>query len=212
MTDDPTTVDAPAEELVIGFEQGLPVSLDGAPCAGVALVEALNARARPHGVGRGLHVGDTILGVKGRIAFEAPAALILIDAHRELAKLVHTKWQSHWLDQVGGFYGMLLHEGLYHDPVMRDFEALLDSANTHVTGEVRVQLHAGSIRVVGARSPSSLMNPSIATYGEGAVGFSGADAAGFAQLHGMSAILAARRAQLHDGAPGGDAALQGGQA
>lgn len=199
MTDDPTTVVASAEELVLGFEDGLPVSLDGAACSGVALVEALNQRARPHGVGRGLHVGDTILGVKGRIAFEAPAALILIAAHRELAKLVQTKWQAHWTSQVGEFYGMLLHEGLYHDPVMRDFEALLDSSSARVSGEVRVQLHAGSVRVLGARSPHSLMNPEVATYGEGAVAFSGADAAGFARLHGMSAILAARRDRAASG-------------
>ncbi len=200
MTEDPTSVTAAAEELIIGFEEGLPTSIDGVACSGVAAVEMLNARARPHGVGRGLHVGDTILGVKGRIAFEAPAALILIAAQRELAKLVHTKWQAHWVEQVGNFYGMQLHEGLYHDPVMRDFEALLDSANADVSGEVRVQLHAGSIRVLGARSEHSLLNPEVATYGEGTVAFSGADAAGFARLHGMSSILSARRNRALEGA------------
>src|SRR5262245_54233522 len=156
----PLTEAAPEpEELVIGFEAGLPVSIDGKRLGGVELVAALNARARPHGVGRGLHVGDTILGVKGRIAFEAPAPLMLIRAHRELGKLVHTKWQAHWLESVGGFYGMLLHEGLYYDPVMRDFEAFLDSVNARVTGEVRVRLYRGNHDVVGTRSPHSLMNP-----------------------------------------------------
>ena len=125
---------------------------------------ALNERARPHGVGRGLHLGDTILGVKGRIAFEAPGPLMLIAAHRELAKLVQTKWQQHWCEQVGSFYGTLLHEGLFPRPVMRDLEALLASANGAVTGQVRLRLHAGKHDVVGVRSPHSLMDTGVATY------------------------------------------------
>ena len=190
--------DAPdaAEELVIGFEAGLPVSLDGEATDGVALVAALNARAGAHGVGRGLHLGDTILGLKGRIAFEAPAPLVLIAAHRELQKLVTTKWQAHWIEQAGGFYGMLLHEGLYHDPAMRDLEALLDSANARVSGDVRVRLHKGRHDVVGLRSPHSLMNPEVAVYGEGATAWTGAQAAGFARIHGMPSLLAARRDAL----------------
>jgi len=193
MTDSPTATTAAPEELVLGFEQGLPVSLDGARMSGTALVAALNERARPHGVGRGLHLGDTILGVKGRIAFEAPGPLMLIGAHRELAKLVQTKWQAHWCEQVGSFYGTLLHEGLFHDPVMRDLEALLASANTTVTGQVRMRLHAGKHDVLGVRSPHSLMDAGVATYGEGAVLFSGEEAAGFARIHGLQAVLAARR-------------------
>jgi argininosuccinate synthase len=195
MTVAPEAAAQQAEELVLGFERGLPVSLDGAAADGVSLVGALNARARPHGVGRGLHLGDTILGLKGRIAFEAPAPLIMIGAHRELAKLVTTKWQAHWLDQAGVFYGMLLHEGLYYDPVMRDLEALLDSANERVGGEVRVRLYRGRHEVVGVRSPHSLMNPDVAVYGEGASAWSGAQAAGFARIHGLPSMLAARRAE-----------------
>ncbi len=198
MTDSPTDTTAEPEELVLGFEQGLPVSLDGAHMSGTALIAALNARGKPHGVGRGLHLGDTILGVKGRIAFEAPGPVMLITAHRELGKLVQTKWQQHWCEQVGSFYGTLLHEGLFHDPVMRDLEALLGSVNTCVTGQVRLRLHAGKHEVVGVRSPHSLMDAGVATYGEGAVLFTGAEAAGFARIHGLQAVLAARRDQRQD--------------
>ncbi|MHC5212498.1 MAG: argininosuccinate synthase [Planctomycetota bacterium] len=205
MTVAPEAAEPEAEELVLGFEQGLPVSLDGAAADGVTLVAALNARARPHGVGRGLHLGDTILGLKGRIAFEAPAPLIMIRAHRELAKLVTTKWQAHWMEQAGVFYGMLLHEGLYYDPAMRDLEALLDSANQRVSGEVRVRLYRGNHDVVGVRSRHSLMNSDIAVYGEGASAWSGAQAAGFARIHGMPSMLAARRATRTEGAAPGPA-------
>ncbi|MGQ0552814.1 MAG: argininosuccinate synthase [Planctomycetota bacterium] len=196
MTVSPTKAAAEPEELVLGFEDGLPVSLDGERLGGVALVAALNERCRPHGVGRGVHLGDTILGHKGRIAFEAPAPLVLIRAHRELQKLVTTKWQSHWIDQVGQFYAMLLHEGQFHDPVMRDLEALLQSANTRLGGEVRVRLYRGNYDVVGLRSPHSLMNPAIAVYGEGAAAWTGAQAAGFSRIYGLSSMLAARRDAL----------------
>jgi argininosuccinate synthase len=196
MTVAPTAAKAEPEELILGFEAGLPVSLDGQPLTGVPLLEALNARARPHGVGRGVHVGDTILGLKGRIAFEAPAPLILIRAHRELQKLVLTKWQQHWCEQVGSFYGMLMHEGLYFDPVMRDLEALLASANRLVSGEVRVRLYRGSHDVVGVRSPYSLLDPAVAVYGEGASAWTGEQAAGFARIHGLPSLLAARRDAL----------------
>ena len=185
-------VDTP-EEVVIGFEEGLPVSLDGTRMPGVDLVAALNQRARPHGVGRGVHVGDTILGLKGRLAFEAPGPLVLIKAHRELEKLVQTKWQAHWRDAVGAFYGSMLHEGLYFDPVMRDFEAFLDSVNERVTGDVRVRLYKGNYDVVGTRSPHSLFDRRVATYGEGAKAWSGTDAAGFSRIFGVPSMLAALR-------------------
>ncbi|MCC7136992.1 MAG: argininosuccinate synthase [Planctomycetes bacterium] len=182
-----------AEELVLSFEQGLPVALDGTPLAGCDLVAALNARAAPHGVGRGIHVGDTILGLKGRLAFEAPGPLVLIKAHRELEKLVQTKWQAHWRESVGSFYGGMLHEGLYYDPVMRDLEAFLDSANRRVTGDVRVRLWKGNYDVVGVRSPESLFDRRVATYGEGAKAWTGADAAGFSKIYGVPSMLAALR-------------------
>jgi argininosuccinate synthase len=178
---------------VICFERGLPVALDGKRMDGVSLLSALNERAKPHGVGRGIHVGDTILGLKGRLAFEAPGPLILIKAHHELEKLVETKWQAHWRETAGSFYGGMLHEGLWYDPVMRDLEALLDSVNERVTGDVRVRLHRGAYDVVGTRSPFSLFDREIATYGEGAKSWSGADAAGFAKIYGIPSMLAAAR-------------------
>src|SRR5262245_8483125 len=196
MTVPPTAARAEPEELVLAFERGLPVALDGRALAGVALIEELNRRCRPHGVGRGIHIGDTILGLKGRIAFEAPAPLVLIRAHRELQKLVLTQWQQHWCDQAGSFYGMLLHQGLYYDPVMRDLEALLDSVNQRVTGEARVRLIRGNHDVVGVRSPQSLLDPAVAVYGEGASAWTGEQAAGFARIHGLPSLLAARRDAL----------------
>jgi argininosuccinate synthase len=194
-TQSPLTADDAPEELVLGFECGLPVSLDGQRLDGVSLVAALNERARPHGVGRGLHVGDTILGLKGRLAFEAPAPLILIQAHRDLEKLVQTKWQAHWREMVGSFYGNLLHEGLYYDPVMRDLEAFLDSVNRRVTGEVRVRLFRGASVVTGTRSPWSMMDAKVGVYGEGASAWSGEEAAGFARIYGLSSMLARRAAE-----------------
>jgi argininosuccinate synthase len=160
---------------------------------GVEILAALNERAKPHGVGRGIHVGDTILGLKGRLAFEAPGPLILIKAHHELEKLVQTRWQAHWREMAGSFYGGFLHEGLSYDPVMRDLEALLDSANARVSGDVRVRLWRGNYDVVGVRSPNSLFDAGVATYGEGARAWTGADAAGFCRIYGVPSMLAAAR-------------------
>lgn len=188
----PSAAKDEAEELIVAFEQGVPVAVDGERMDGPALVSALNARARPHGVGRGIHLGDTILGVKGRLAFEAPGPLILIQAHRDLEKLVQTRWQAFWRETLGSFYGNLMHEGLYYDPVMRDLEAFLDGVNRRVTGDVRVKLFKGAITVVGVRSPFSLMNPGVAVYGEGASAWTGEEAAGFARIYGMATSLALR--------------------
>jgi argininosuccinate synthase len=188
----PTAAKDQPEEVIVGFEQGVPISVDGERMGGPELVAALNTRARPHGVGRGIHLGDTILGVKGRLAFEAPGPLILIQAHRDLEKLVQTRWQSFWRETLGTFYGNLMHEGLFYDPVMRDLEAFLDGVNRRVTGDVRVRLYKGSITVVGVRSPFSMMNPGVAVYGEGASAWTGEDAAGFARIYGMATSLALR--------------------
>ena len=186
---------ADAQEIVLGFEAGLPVSIDGEAMDGVALVRALNEIAGRHGVGRGMHLGDTILGVKGRLAFEAPGPLVVIQAHRELEKLVQTRWQAFWRETLGNFYGNLLHEGLYFDPVMRDLESFLDSVNARVSGEVRVRLHQGIAVVTGTRSPHSLMDPDVAVYGEGAAGWTGEQADGFARLYGLAAALGHRAAE-----------------
>lgn len=193
MTVAPDEAPDDGEELRLGFESGIPVSIDGKRLSLAQLLERLNVLAGAHGVGRGVHVGDTILGVKGRIAFEAPGPLVLVQAHRELSKLVLTKRQSHWLRQVGDFWGESLHEGLYHDPALRDAEALLDSANGRVTGEVKVLLHRGRCEVVGVRSPHSLLAGQSALYGERTGAWTGADAAGFAAIHGNAVRLVGER-------------------
>lgn len=177
-------------DLILTFEKGLPVALDARTMEPVALVETLNDLGGRHGVGRAIHVGDTILGIKGRVGFEAPAALILITAHRELEKLVLTKWQQVQKNHLADFYGMLLHEGQYFDPVMRDIEAFLDSSQQVVSGTVTVRLFKGHLQVLGADSPFSLFNTGIATYGEENALWSGRDARGFTRLAGLQGVLA----------------------
>jgi argininosuccinate synthase len=185
--------DAPASgEIVLGWEHGMPVSLDGVPLGGPALVARLGEMAEAYGIGRNIHVGETALGIKGRIGFEAGAALILIGAHRELEKLVLTKWQAFWKDQLGRFYGDRLHEGHYFDPALRDIEALITSSQARVTGDTRVRLAAGRFQVVGTRSPHSMMDPSIATYGEENRLWTGDEARAFARVSAVPSLLAAR--------------------
>jgi argininosuccinate synthase len=187
--------DAPGPcEIVLGWEQGLPVSLDGVPLDGPALVARLGEMADARGIGRSIHVGETALGIKGRIGFEAGAALILIGAHRELEKLVLTKWQAFWKDQLGRFYGDRLHEGHYFDPALRDIEALVTSSQARVTGDTRVRLAPGRFQVVGARSPHSMMDPSVATYGEENRLWTGDEARAFARVSAVPSLLAARAA------------------
>lgn len=183
---------APAggEVVTLGFENGMPTTLNGKPCAGPDLVKQLNELGGRHGVGRGIHVGDTIIGIKGRIAFEAPAPHILIQAHRELEKLVLGKHQAFWKQTLGDTYGQMLHEGDYFDPVMRDIERFLDSTQERVTGEARVRLRRGAIVVEGARSPWSLFDTGTGRYGEVQSFWNGADAAGFAKLKSVSARIA----------------------
>jgi argininosuccinate synthase len=185
--------DAPAvREIVLGWEQGLPVTLDGEPSTGPALVARLGELCEAYGIGRNIHVGETALGIKGRIGFEAGAALLLIGAHRELEKLVLTKWQTFWKDQLGRFYGDRLHEGQYFDPALRDIEALIASSQARVTGETRVRLAAGRFQVVGTRSPHSMMDTAVATYGEENRLWTGDEARAFARVAAVPSLLAAR--------------------
>src|SRR5687767_2414294 len=187
--------DAPASgEIVLGWERGLPVSLDGVLLVGPALVARLGETAEAYGIGRGIHVGETALGIKGRIGFEAGAALILIGAHRELEKLVLTKWQAFWKDQLARFYGDRLHEGQYFDPALRDVEALITSSQQRVTGETRVRLAAGRFHVVGTRSPHSMMDRAVATYGEENRLWTGDEAKAYARIAAVPSLLAARAA------------------
>jgi argininosuccinate synthase len=187
--------DAPApREIVLGWERGLPIELDGRPLAGPALIQCLGELTGSYGIGRNIHVGETALGIKGRIGFEAGAALLLIGAHRELEKLVLTKWQAFWKDQLAKFYGDRLHEGQYFDPALRDIEALITSSQARVTGETRVRLAAGRFHVVGTRSSHSMMDRSVATYGEENRLWTGDEARAFARVAAVPSLLAARAA------------------
>jgi argininosuccinate synthase len=176
--------------VTIKFEKGVPVSLNGETLLGPILVEKLNALGAANGVGRGVHLGDTIMGIKGRIAFEAPAAMILITAHRELEKLVLSRKQQFWKDKLGDFYGALLHEAEFYDPVARDIEAMIQSSQRAVTGEVRVSLKKGILTVEGIRSAYSLMAAAKATYGETQSLWDGRDAEGFTKIYGLQGRLA----------------------
>jgi argininosuccinate synthase len=202
--DPPAGAPAP-EEIVVAWERGVPVGLGGERLGGPDLIRRLSARAAGFGFGRNIHVGETALGIKGRIGFEAGAALVLIAAHRELEKLVLTKWQTFWKDQLGRFYGDRLHEGHYFDPALRDIEALITSSQQRVTGETRIRLAPGRFLVTGARSPYSLMDPAVATYGEENRLWSGDEARGFSRIGAIPELLAARAAERAAGRAGPDA-------
>lgn len=184
--------DSPDEprELSLSFENGVPTALDGESADPVSIIEQLNTLGGAYGVGRNIHVGDTILGIKGRVGFEAPAALILIKAHQELEKIVLSKWQQYQKDHLSDFYGMLVHEGQYFDPVMRDIEAFLNSSQETVTGTVSVRLFKGQISVQGCESPYSMFDTGIATYGEENTLWNGRDARGFTRIAGLQGFLA----------------------
>ena len=153
-------------EVAVGFDEGRPVTLDGKALDPIALVEKLNQVGRTYAAGRGIHLGDTILGAKGRIAFEAPAALSLIAAHAELEKLVLTKEQRQLKAQVAETYGRLIHEGLPFEPAASDAAAFLRASQTRVSGEARIRFSAGRFEIAGVRSAFSLMRTSLVRYGE----------------------------------------------
>lgn len=178
------------EEMIINFEKGLPTHINNKLMTGIEIMKYLNELGAKHGVGKGIHLGNTILGIKGRVAFVAPASLILIKAHKELEKLVLTKWQLFWKDILTEAYGNFIHEALYFDPVVKDIEALIDSSQKKVTGQVKVKLIKGNIIIVGYKSPYSLMDQKIATYGEENSFWSGKEAAGFSKIYGLQSILA----------------------
>jgi argininosuccinate synthase len=181
-----------AERHTLAFRQGRPVALDGKPDDPVAIVEALERLAAPFGIGRGIHLGDTIIGTKGRVAFEAPAAEVLLTAHRELEKLVLTGRQQRIKELVAHPYADLVHEGQLLDPVCRDIEALLLSSQQRVTGEVHVLLQTGSVFITGVESPYSLMAASRGVYGEAAGEWSASDALGFSRIVALPGLFHAR--------------------
>jgi argininosuccinate synthase len=181
--------------LTVAFRRGRPVALDGRVLDALALVARLNTLGRRYAAGRGVHLGDTILGAKGRVVFEAPAALALIAAHTELEKLVMTKEQRQLKSQVAEVYGRLLHEGLAFDPALEDAAAFLRASQGRVTGEARVRYAPGRLDVVGVRSPHSLMRSDVVRYGEANSYLTPAEARGVGKtlaLPGMLSTLAGR--------------------
>ena len=192
LTKDAFTHALPPERHTIGFEAGVPVSLDGEKLDPVSLLERVEAMAARFGIGRGIHLGDTIIGFKGRVAFEAPAAEVLLTAHRELEKLVLSARQQRAKDQLASTYGDLVHEGQHLDPVCRDIEALFVSSQQRVTGEVHLLFRAGSLFIEGVRSRYSLMAASKGAYGESAGEWTAAEAHGYSKMLALPGIFYTR--------------------
>jgi argininosuccinate synthase len=178
-----------AERHVLQFERGVPCGLDGNKMSPVEVIETLESLAGPFGIGRGIHLGDTIIGTKGRVAFEAPAAEVLLNAHRELEKLVLTARQQRIKEMLAGPYGDWVHEGQLLDPVCRDIEALFLQSQQRVTGVVNVMFRPGSVFVEGVDSPWSLMAASKGVYGEATGEWTAADALGFSRIVGLTGVF-----------------------
>ena len=175
----------------LGFTNGEPTSLNGITLDPVSVIEKLELIAKSYAIGRGMHVGDTIIGIKGRVGFEAAAPIIILEAHRTLEKHTLSKWQLQHKENVALWYGTHLHEGLYLEPVMRDFEAFLQSSQNTVTGEVELILHPYRFEVVGITSDYDLMQSKVASYGEENQGWTAAEAKGFIKILGnQSRIIA----------------------
>jgi len=174
------------------FAAGIPVALDGERSDPVALIETLETLAGSYGIGRGIHLGDTVLGTKGRVAFEAPAAITLISAHRELEKLVLSAQQSRVKDSIAVVYGDLVHEGKQLDLVCADIEALLESSQRRVSGTVMFTLRPGALFIDGVDSPHSLLAATRGVYGESAGEWTPADTLGYARILSLPGTLQTR--------------------
>ncbi|MEP6951245.1 MAG: argininosuccinate synthase [Ginsengibacter sp.] len=155
----------------------------------VEAIQHLQSLAGPYGIGRDVHVGDTIIGIKGRVGFEAAAPMVIIKSHHALEKHALTKWQLNIKNQLSEFYGNWLHEGQVLDPVMRDIEAFFQSSQEHVTGDVFVQLMPYRFQVTGIESPYDLMSSKFGKYGEMNTGWSGNDVRGFSKIFGNQAAI-----------------------
>lgn len=182
----PTPVTKKQSEIVtLGFEKGELTSVNQKHFDHPAkAIQNLQHLAGPYGIGRDIHVGDTIIGIKGRVGFEAAAPLLIIKAHHALEKHVLTKWQMSWKEQLAQFYGNWLHEGQYLDPVMRDIEAYLLNTQQHVTGEVSITLHPYRFQINGIQSIYDLMSDKFGKYGEMNLGWTGDDVKGFTKIFG----------------------------
>lgn len=188
------------EEVVLGFEKGELVRINGETFAHpVEAIQKLQAISAPYGIGRDVHVGDTIIGIKGRVGFEAAAPMIILKAHHLLEKHVLTKWQLNWKDQLALFYGNWLHEGQILDPVMRDIEAFFTNTQQTVNGDVWVQLYPYRYQLNGIESKFDLMSSKFGKYGEMNSGFTGDDVRGFSRIFGnQTAIHQAVQKDAHE--------------
>ena len=180
----PSQVQKQGEETItIGFECGEVCSLNGqAYTDKVQLIRDLEALASAYGIGRDMHIGDTIIGIKGRVGFEAAAPMLIINAHKMLEKHTLTKWQQYWKDQLGTWYGMFLHEAQYLEPVMRDIEQFLVSSQRNVSGTVIVRLRPLGYTLVGVDSPLDLMKTDFGEYGEVNRAWTADDVKGFTKI------------------------------
>jgi argininosuccinate synthase len=170
------------EFLEVTFEKGEPVEVNSEKMTPVEAIRCIEKMASPYAIGRDTHVGDTIIGIKGRVGFEAAAPLILIKAHHLLEKHALTKWQQYWKEQLANWYGMLLHEGQYLEPVMRNIEKFMDDSQKYVNGKVKVRLQPYRFEVLGITSGHDLMNAKFAKYGEENTAFTGDDVIGFTKI------------------------------
>ncbi len=179
-----------SEEIKLSFERGELIKVDGKNFdRPVQAIQYIQTIAGPFGIGRDIHVGDTIIGIKGRVGFEAAAPMVIIKAHHTLEKHVLTKWQLSWKDQLAQFYGNWLHEGQILDPVMRDIEAYLQSSQATVTGDVFVQLFPYRFQILGIESPFDLMSAKFGKYGEMNNSWSGNDVRGFSKIFGNQTAI-----------------------
>ncbi|HJV20594.1 MAG TPA: argininosuccinate synthase domain-containing protein [Sediminibacterium sp.] len=179
-----------SEEVKIHFEKGEITMINTQAFDHPAhAIQYLQTLAGPYGVGRDIHVGDTIIGIKGRVGFEAAAPMVILKAHHALEKHVLTKWQLSWKEQLAHFYGNWLHEGQIMDPVMRDIEAYLENSQAHVTGDVFIQLMPYRFQVIGIESAYDLMSSKFGHYGEMNTGWSGEDVRGFSKIFANQIVI-----------------------
>ena len=171
------------EELRLTFENGELKAVNGEEfCDPVKAIQKVEEIGAPYGIGRDMHVGDTIIGIKGRVGFEAAAPMLIIAAHKFLEKYTLSKWQQYWKDQVANWYGMFLHESQYLEPVMRDIEAMLESSQRNVTGTAILKLMPKHFETVGVESPNDLVKNKLGEYGEVQKGWTAEDAKGFIKV------------------------------
>ncbi len=178
-----------ATKVKLHFSKGELEGINEEQLSAVEVIQKLELIAQPYAIGRDIHVGDTILGIKGRVGFEAAAALIIIKAHHTLEKHVLGKWQQYWKEQLSNWYGMLVHEGQFLDPVMRNIESFLEDTQKNVEGTVFIDIAPYRFQVAGIDSPYDLMQNKMAQYGEMNEGWTGQEVKGFTKIMANQAKL-----------------------